>query len=143
MAARGAAYALLFAAALSASVRAQASAELDAGLQRLLAISGGFSATDVYANTAAVASCGTVSGVTIRLPPLPFPGFPYNKPVPATPAALANLSWAGGISFLSQNTAPFSRWRRIPTGTRRRCQSTCGMRMCGTREHLISSAAPC
>lgn len=105
MAAR--AYALLFAAALSASVRAQASAELDAGLQRLLAISGGFSATDVYANTAAVASCGTVSGVTIRLPPLPFPGFPYNKPIPATPAALANLSWAGGISFLSQNTAPF------------------------------------
>ena len=98
--------ALLLSLLLAASACCVRTQELDAGLQRLLAISGGFSATDVYANTAAVASCGTVSGVSIRLSPLLYPGFPYNTPVVSTPGAVANWSWAGRISFLSQNTAP-------------------------------------
>ena len=53
----------LLLAALGLGVGAQAppASAADAGLQRLLAMSGGFAASDVYANTAAVASSCTIS----------------------------------------------------------------------------------
>ena len=40
----------------------------DAGLQRLLAMSGGFASSVLYANTANVGSCGTMAGSSITLP---------------------------------------------------------------------------